>query len=238
MSRVIALTSRELRSYFFSATGYIIIALFALLTGLIFVFFTFEPGQPASIRSVFAWGTWVLLFVCPAISMRTISDERRHGTYETLMTSPMSEAEVIAAKFAASLLFLLIMFLPTAMLVFVLEWYGQPDHGELACGFLGMTLAGSTYLASGILTSALTTSQVVAFLVPMFFWLIVNLACKLLPPYLSETWASLLVICDADLRLRDFTIGLLDTANVVFFVTLTLACLIAAVRTLEARRWA
>lgn len=238
MSRILALTSRELRSYFFSATGYIIIALFALLTGLIFVFFTFEPGQPATIRSVFAWGTWVLLFVCPAISMRTISDERRHGTFETLMTSPLSELEVVIAKFAAALLFLMVMFLPTGALVFVLEWYGQPDHGELACGYLGMTLAGATYLASGILASALTTSQVVAFLVPMFFWLIVNLACKLLPPFLNEMWASLLMVCDADLRLRDFTIGLLDTSNVVFFVTLTAAFLIAAVRTLEARRWA
>ena len=237
MSRVVALSARELRSYFLSPVGYIIIALFTLLAGLIFVFFTFEPGQPATIRAVFSWGTWVLLFVCPAISMRSISEERRQGTYETLMTSPISESEVIIGKFAASLLFLLLMFVPTGAIVAVLEIYGAPDYGELACGYLGMTLAGSTYLASGMLASALTTSQIVAFLVPLFFWLLVNLGCKLLPPYLSESWANFVALCDSDQRLRDFTIGLLDTSNVIFFVTLTLVFLITASRVLQSRRW-
>jgi ABC-2 type transport system permease protein len=237
VTRVIALAARELRSYFLSPVGYIIIALFALLMGLIFVFFTFEPGQPATIRAVFSWGTWVLLFVCPAISMRAISEERRQGTYETLITSPISESELIAAKFAAALLFLLLMFVPTGVIVVVLELYGAPDYGELACGYLGMTLAGSTYLASGILASALTTSQIVAFLVPLFFWMIVNLGCKLLPPYLNERWANLTSLCDADQRLREFTIGLLDTSNVVFFITLSVVFLITASRVLQARRW-
>jgi ABC-2 type transport system permease protein len=170
--------------------------------------------------------------------MRAISEERRQGTYETLMTSPISESEVVAGKFTASLLFLFCMFVPTGVIVTVLELYGAPDYGELACGYLGMILAGSAYLASGILASALTSSQIVAFLAPLFFWMIVNLGCKLLPPYLNERWSNILALCDSDQRLRDFTIGLLDTSNVVFFITLTAVFLIAASCVLQTRRWA
>ena len=238
MSGTFPIAGRELRSYFLTPVGYIIIALFLLLTGLIFVFFTFEQGQPASMRSVFAWGTWVLLFVCPAISMRTLSEESRMGTIEMLMTSPVSEREVVLGKFLAALGFLIVMFLPTGIHAVVLELYGRPDYGELACGYLGMMLAGSAYVASGMLASALTSSQVVAFLLPLFFWLIINLGCKLAPPYVNEFWAGIAVACDADQRLREFTIGLLDTSNVVFFITLTSLFLIIAVRSLEARRWA
>ena len=103
MSRLLALAGRELRSYFLSPGGYIIIALFLLTSGFAFVRL-FESGQPASLRGVFELGTWMLMFICPAISMRAISEERRLGTFEMLMTCPVSEGEVIVGKFIAMLL--------------------------------------------------------------------------------------------------------------------------------------
>lgn len=237
MSRIVALTGRELRSYFLSPVGYIVTALFLVVTGLIFMRYTFDQGQPASLRPVFELGAWMLLFVCPAITMRAISEERRMGTFEMLMTSPISEIEVILAKFIAALGFLVIMLVPTLVYVVLLELYGRPDYGELFCGYLGMVLAGMAYLASGILASALTMSQVVAFLLTLFFWLTLSMGAKFLPQYLHEPWATAAFAADPDPRLRDFAIGLIDSSNVIYFISLTALFLIAATRTLEARRW-
>jgi len=237
LSRVLALTGRELRSYFLSPVGYIVTALFLVMTGLIFMRYTFDQGQPASLRPVFELGTWMLLFVCPAITMRAISEERRLGTFEMLMTCPISETEVILAKFIAAMGFLVLMLVPTFVHVLLLELYGRPDYGELFCGYLGMLLAGMAYMSSGMLASTLTTSQVVAFLVTLFFWLALSIGAKFLPQYLHEPWATAAFAADPDPRLRDFAIGLIDSSNVIYFVSLTALFLIAAIQTLEARRW-
>jgi ABC-2 type transport system permease protein len=237
MSRILALAGRELRSQFLSPVGYIITALFLLMAGLIFVRYTLDQGQPASLRPVFELGTWMLLFICPAITMRAISEERRLGTFEMLMTCPVSEAQVIFGKFLAAIAFLVLMFVPTAAHVAVLEVYGRPDYGELLCGYLGLGLAGGVYLSAGILASTLTTSQVVAFLAALFFWLALSIGAKLLPPYLHEPWATAAFAADPDPRLRDFAIGLIDSSNVIYFLSLTAVFLLAATRSLEARKW-
>jgi ABC-2 type transport system permease protein len=245
MMRTLALAGRELRSYFLSPAGYIIIGLFLLITGFVFILtpaptggsFAFDNGQPASIRWIFSIGMWLLIFICPAISMRAIAEERRLGTFEMLMTCPVGETQVISGKFLAMVAFLCLMLLPTLVYVIALEWHGRPDYGELACGYLGMLLLGCTYLASGILASTLTSSQVVAFLLTLFLWIALTLGAKLLPPYLPEPFATAAFAADPDPRLRDFAIGLIDTSNIVYFVSLTALFLMASVASLAARRW-
>lgn len=237
MNRMVALAGRELRSYFLAPAGYVIIALFLLISGVIFIVRSFDQGQPASMRPVFEWGTWMLMFICPAISMRLISEEKRLGTFEMLMTCPVSETQVVLGKYFGAAIFLLLMLLSTAVYVIALEMYGRPDYGELLCGYLGMALAGGTFLASGLLASTLTNSQVVAFLVTLFFWIGLSVAAKFLPAYVIEPWASVSYAADPDPRLRDFAIGLIDTSNVVYFVSIIGLFLMAAARTLEARRW-
>lgn len=237
MMRVSAIARRELRALFLSPAGYVVTALFVMFTGIVFVVRAFEPGQPASLRPVFEYGTWVLLFIAPAITMRAISEELRLGTLETLLTSPASAFEVILGKFVAAVGFLLVILLPTAAFVGALEIYGRPDYGELLCGYLGMMLAGSAYLASGLLASALTSSQVVAYLVAVFFWLVLSMATKLLPAYVGDAFSAAAIAADPDLRLRDFAIGLVDTANVVYFLSIAGMFLGLAVAALAARRW-
>ncbi len=237
MSRTVAIASREFRTFFLSPGGYVIVALFLVLVGIFFTVRTFDAGQPSSMRAVFDLGTWLLMFVCPAITMRAISEERRLGTYEMLMTSPLNEAEVVLGKFLGAMGFLGIMLLPTALHVVVLEIYGSPDYGELACGYLGLLLAGAAYLASGILVSALTVSQVVAFLVTLLFWMTLSFGTRLLPAYVAPYWADLIVQIDPGRRLGFFAIGLLDTAGVVYFLSMTACFLIAAAGLLSWRRW-
>jgi ABC-2 type transport system permease protein len=238
MTRTLTLAGRELRSYFLSPAGYIIIGLFLLICGVIFIVRSFDQGQPASLRAVFEYGTWMLLFVCPAISMRAIAEERRLGTFEMLMTCPVGETQVILGKFLAAIAFLLLMLAPTIVHVIALEMHGRPDYGELLCGYLGMVLIGAAYLSSGMLASTLTTSQVVAFLVTLFFWIGLSVGAKLIPPYVPEPFATAAFAADPDPRLRDFAIGLIDSSNIVYFVSLTALFLIASVASLTARRWA
>jgi ABC-2 type transport system permease protein len=236
VSRALAIASRELKAYLLTPGGYIIIALFLVLVGIYFSVRSFDLGQPSSLRAVFEVGTWLLLFVCPAITMRAISEERRLGTFEALMTAPVSEAEVVAGKYLAALAFLALMLAPTALHVAALELYGRPDYGELLSGYLGMLLAGSAYLASGVLASVLTTSQVVAFLLTLFFWLTFNAGTRILPQHVPQFWADIVQSLDAQQRLGLFAIGLIDTAGIVYFLSLTAVFLIAAVAALLWRK--
>jgi ABC-2 type transport system permease protein len=121
--------------------------------------------------------------------------------------------------------------------VIALERFGRPDYGEVMCGYLGLIVAAAAYVASGVLASTLTASQPVAFLLALFFWLTLGLSAKLLPGHVSDPWSAWVFAIDPDLRLRDFTIGLVDTSNVVFFLSIAAVFLIAAVQALAARRW-
>jgi len=234
--RALAIAKRDFIAYFFTPTGYIVTALFLFVSG-IFFFAGFQQGSTASMRPVFQFGTWMLLFIGPAISMRMISDELRTGTIEMLMTSPLAEWQVIAGKFLAGATFLIVMLAPTLIYTVGLEIFGRPDYGELACGYLGVFLAGLAYIACGLFASTLSASQVVAFLLALFFWLVLGVGAKMLPAYTSGVWTNICIALDPDLRLRDFSIGWIDTANIIYFLGFAIVFLGAAVKSLEARRW-
>ncbi len=244
MKRLLALSGREFNAYLLTPTGYIVAALFLFLSGIAFIS-GFNAGQVASMRSVFGVGIFLLVVIGPAISMRTMSEEYRLGTIESLLTAPVTTTDVIIGKFLGSMAFLIAMLVPTLTYVVLLEWFGRPDYGELACGYLGLLLAGGAFIASGIFASTLTGSQVVAFLVSLFFWLILVTSAKLLPVAL-ESWLpgvfsdrtyAFFLSWDPDSRLKDFAIGLVDTGNVVYFLAFVAAFLAISILTLEARRW-
>ncbi len=242
MSATATITGRELRSYFLSPGGYVVAALFMLVNGGLFARYVFNQGDPASMRPIFAFSMLAFMLICPAITMRAVSEELRMGTIEVLLTCPVRTADVILGKFLAALAFLAVLLLPTVMFVVVLEVYGRPDYGELGCGYLGVLLAGAAYLASGILFSTMTSNQVVAYLLTFFFWLVILLLTNMLPQtdlLAADAWrlGDLLLSLDPNVRLRDFAIGLFDSANFVFFVSFTVVLLIAAITFLDVRRW-
>ena len=248
MSRTFTIARRELRAYLLSPVGYVVAAMFLFFTAL--VYFAAAPlligsgyseGQPASMSLFFQVGVWVFFILGPAISMRAISEELRLGTLETLMTAPVTETQIILGKFFGSLGFLLLMLAPTVVYVIALERFGRPDYGELLCGYLGLLLVGAAYLASGILASTLTGSQVLAYVATLFFWLILLLATKALPQLaalagdfagregnseLLETalrWfqsaARFLATGDPTARMAGFVNGLVDSFSIVYFLS-------------------
>ena len=127
MSVPIAIARRDLLGAFAGGAGWVVMALFLLLCGVVFSSVTLRTGAPASLRAVLQAAGWALLAIAPAISMRSVSDEFRQGTFETLVTAPIGEGEIILGKFLGAFALLAAVLLPTLLLAIPLELHGRPD---------------------------------------------------------------------------------------------------------------
>jgi len=229
----------ELRVFFLSPSGWIVPALFLFASGLVFMQTAFRAGHPASLRGVFVFDAVFLLIAAPAIVMGSFCESRRRGTLALLQASPASAWEIVLGKWLAGMGVLAVVLVPTWSQVLLLEAYGRPDLGALACGYLGLFLLGGAVLGSGLLVSALVVSQAVAFLVTGLIWILSAVLLEVaLPQLLGPTWRALFSSLDPLQRQQDFTLGLLDTSNLAYFISLTIALLMATavVTRIESRR--
>src|SRR5258705_1158234 len=172
-----AIVKRELGGYFTSPIAYVFLVIFLLLTG----FFTFTVGNffdrgEASLISFFLWHPWLYLFLVPAVGMRLWSEERRMGTLELLLTMPITSWQAILGKFLASWLFLGLALALTFPLVITVNYLGHPDNGVILCGYVGSWLMAGAYLAISCITSAMTRTQVVSFIISVVVCLFLILA--------------------------------------------------------------
>jgi ABC-2 type transport system permease protein len=186
-------------------------------------------------QTVYFW--LVLLFVAPVLTMRLISEERRSGTIEVLMTAPVSEAQVVIGKYLAALLFYVFLWLPTLAYPAVLAYYSEVDWGPVLAGYLGVLGIGALFLAIGLLASSLTRSQLVAailtfaMLIPLFtFGLLENL-------FRDETLKQAFSYLNLWQHMEEFGKGIVDTRRLVYYLTTTVLFLFLSARTLEAKKW-
>lgn len=238
MSQVLTIASRELRSFFRVPTGWIVVALYLLLAGYIFALGVLSPGAPATLREFFLVSQIFLIILTPAVSMRLVSEELRSGTLESLMTAPVPDAAVIAGKYLGSVLFMLAMLGPTLLYVPVLLAVSDPapDLGPIAAGYLSLILLGMLYLAVGTLASTLTSSQTLAFIGTFLFLFLLHLLTGgsiALPAGVAR------VLGAASLRPRveDFARGVIDTAHIAFFLSVSAWFLVLAYMSVQTRRW-
>ncbi len=237
MRRAAAIMWREYASFFRIPLGWIVLALFLVVAGVVFAFSAVRPGQPATMRSFFELMWWLLALLAPATSMRLFSEEMRTGTIEPLLTSPVSEFSVVLGKYGASVLFLLTLLGPTLVYVGILEWLSRPDYGPIAAGYLGAVLLGMLYLAVGCLASSLTASQPLAFLGTLFVLFVVEVLAAYVAPISPELLRKLLFALSPSQRLGDFARGLIDTSHVVFFVASSTWLLVVTTVVVQSRRW-
>lgn len=239
MSGAWTIARRELGAFFRLPLGWVAIALYLFLGGIVFGLGVLVPGQAASLRSFFATSAWLLLPVAPALTMRLMSEELRTGTIEPLLTSPVSDGAIIGGKFAGAVLFLALMVAPTGLYALVLTLAAaQPlDWGPVVAGYLALLLLGMFYLSVGLLVSTLTSNQTLAFLGTLFALVGLLMAtgpgAEAAPGWLKP--ALLAVAPQA--RLADFARGVIDTANVVYFVSGAAWMLVLATVLLQSRRW-
>jgi ABC-2 type transport system permease protein len=237
MRALSAICGREYASMFRIPLGWVVISLFVCLSSLYFVGRAVIPGGPASLREVF--GVWwaLLLFLCPSISMRIFSEELRSGTIETSLTAPVPDGVLVVGKYLASVLFLVSMLLPTLVYVGVLAALSRPDYGPILSGYAGLILLGMLYLAVGSLASASTSSQTLAFLGTLFALLLLDVLPARLAPQLPEQFAKIVYFLSPNLRANDFYSGLIDTANIGFFLAASVWFLMLTSLVLQSRRW-
>jgi ABC-2 type transport system permease protein len=244
MSPMLIIAKREFRSYFDSPLAYVVICLSFLVLGAFFFLVGggFWQTDRASVAQVFSLSPYGLAFlVVPVITMRLIAEERRSGTLEMLITLPVKDSDVVLGKYLGALGMVMVLVLATAvypLAMFKWPWnLGPIDTGPVFAGYLGLTLFCAATVAIGLLISALTESQAIAFFLTVFvlltLWLLGRFA-----QFIGGAPGNLLNFVAFDTRLSGFWRGLIDTRDVVFFLTVTAVCLVVAFRALERRKWA
>jgi ABC-2 type transport system permease protein len=243
------LVKREMGSFFFSWTGYVVMAAVLLLLGfsfanLIIVLNNQPTDQPVTevfYRTMYFW--LILLLATPVITMRSFAQEKASGTFETLMTTPVSDVQVVLAKFTGSLLFYMAAWLPLVVCLLILRHYsnepGGLDLGALGATYLGIFLLGALYVSIGCFASALTRSHIIAAMVSFALGISLFLLSFLSLAFSSQGgWrARLLTHLGLIDHMKDFAAGVVDTRPIVLYSSLTLFFLFVTWKVIESRRW-
>jgi ABC-2 type transport system permease protein len=250
MQAYLVLTRRELAGFFASFTGYLIIAGAVFLMGLSFVDLLVllrDEATPVPVTQLFyvtdyCWT--ILLLAGPVTTMRLFAQEKYSGTFETLMTTPVSDLQVVLAKFTAATIFYIVMWLPSLGFILVLRHYltgpsAALDPGLLASTFLGLVLLGGLFVSLGCFASSLTRSQIVAAMISFTLGFTLYLLSAL-PGHISigTGWeAQMISHLSLYDHMSDFCRGLVDTRQVVFYLSVTTLFLFLTLRAVESRRW-
>jgi ABC-2 type transport system permease protein len=246
VNRLVALTRREVLAYFYAPVPYLVMFLFLLMTWFMFVGPMSQPVVQITYVPVLEWLAFVLLFLMPLLTMNSVAEERSTNTLETLLTAPVSDWQVIFAKWFATFSFYAFMLLPTLVFWLVLHHIGgqigQPHPGPIVAGYCGALLLGSLYVAIGIFASSLTENALLsAFLA--FFATIGLLLLAMVAQVLDSLGLSVPVLntvgeyISPQTHFMEFLKGRIDVFDLVYFVTATAFFLFLAVRSLESRKW-
>lgn len=255
MRNILAIAQKEIRGYFTSPIAYIVVGFFALLYGFFFygtldyfIRSSMGMGQfgmqgpqnmninQQMIRPLFLNLSVVLLFMLPFLTARTYAEERRSGTIELLLTSPLTDLQIVLGKFLGCLVLLLAMLAITGLHIGVLFLYGTPDWRPVVSGYLGILLFGASIVALGLFISSLTRNQIVAgvatFATVLVFWVI-----DWIGQSLPQTAQSVLQYLSMTEHLDDFVKGVIDTRHLVYYVSFIAFGLFLTMRSVDAERW-
>lgn len=251
MRNVIAIAHKELRSYFSSPMAYIVIGFFLLPFGVFFYLYlqafvrqSLQSAQMGGamnvnqqvVRYVLQNASVIILFIMPMITMRTYSEEKRSGTIELLLTSPVSDVEIILGKFFGALGLYAAMLGVTLLYMAILFVYGNPEWRPLVAGYLGLLLMGGAFVSIGLLISSTTNNQIVAgvvtFVVFLLLWIIGWFADSAGPTFGPIT--SYLSITE---HFDDFSKGIIDTKHVIYYLSLITFGLFLTAKSVDTERW-
>ena len=239
---MIALYKKELRAFLTSVIGTVVLVVFLLVSGLFHWVF---PGQwnllsngVAEMNAFFLFTPWVLMFLIPAITMRSIPEERGLGTLELLMTHPLDPGRIIRAKFLAGLTLVAIALLPTLVGFFLLHNLGNPpgniDSGAVFAGYIGLLMLGGAFVATGLAASSRTDSQVVAFLIGVLACLVLYYGPSALGSYdLFGGLDHLILWCGMETHFRAIGTGVVVISDVMWFTAYIAVALAVAQRQIQ-----
>lgn len=245
MRKTITIAQRELAGYFFSPLAYGIGAIYLLCCGIVFFHGleafgippVFETGREPSMRPLFEMMASATIVVLPLLTMRLVSEEFSSGTIETLMTAPITDAQVIVGKFLSVLGFFAILLAASLIYVLLLAIYGSPDTGETILGYLGLLLLGCAFISVGLFTSTLTSYQLLAAILAMVILSVFTVMAWAIVAYAPQPWNVIATRFNALSYFKDFARGVFDTRGLIFFLSVTVFFLFLSIKMLESRRW-
>jgi len=254
MRNILAIAHKELKSYFSGPIAYIAIGIWALLYGYFFIailqYFvrtSMQMGQFGAqqqavnvnqmlIRPLLQNVTIMILFTLPMVTMRTYSEEKRSGTIELLLTSPLTDFEIVMGKFLGAMALYGIMLLVTCIHIGLLFIYGSPEWRPIVTAYLGVLLLGGCFVSLGLFISSLTKNQIVAgmitFAVFLLFWIITWIG-SFSGPTVDKLTQYLSIIDHLD----DFTKGVIDTSHVIYYLSFITFGLFLTVKSVDTERW-
>jgi ABC-2 type transport system permease protein len=250
MQNILAIWQREMKSYFASPIAYAVLIIFLLILGLVFSYGITRGVQesmqargtqsidvPGMIAQMLFNFTYVLLlFLIPMLTMGLFSEEKRRGTMELLLTTPVGNFSAMIGKYLASLTFLVILFAASGITMSALFFYGKPDWKPILAGYLGLFLYSAALIALGLFISTLTESQIVAVVLTFgvsLAFLIINITSNLVSGAAKDVFEYLSVTRHLD----DFIKGVIDTSHIIYYITFAFVGLFLAYRSLESMRW-
>jgi ABC-2 type transport system permease protein len=253
MGNILTLAQKELRAYFVSPIAYVLLVFFALLFGYFYassISFVvqlsmgqFGTGGPQivninefMIRPLFGNTAVVLLFMLPMLTMRSFAEEKRSGTIELLLTSPLTDFQIIIGKFLGAMALYALMLSLTLIHIGVLFWYGEPEWGPVFSGYLGLLLMGGSFISIGLAISSMTKNQIVAgvstFAVLLLFWII-----NWMGDASGTTTQSVLAYLSILEHFDDFSKGVIDTTHLTYYVSFITLGLFLTAKSMEVARW-
>jgi ABC-2 type transport system permease protein len=252
MRNIAAIAQRELNAYFSSPIAYVLIGFFALLFGWFFyvplAYFEqqsmqsgMNPGQVMNINQMLVGPTLmnttvIMLFLFPLITMRTYAEEKRSGTIELLLTSPITDVQIILGKFLGAMLLYAAMLAVTTIHMAILFIFGDPEWKPIATGYLGLLMMGGCFLSLGLFISSLTKNQIVAamatFAVFLMLWVI-----NWIGTFVGPTTQSVLAHLSLTDHFDDFAKGIIDTKHVIYYLSFMAFGLFLTAKSVDSERW-
>lgn len=245
---MIAIFKKELTSFFGSVLGYIVVAVFLIITGLFLFVFPetdyniFDYGY-ASLDGLFNLAPWVFMFLLPAVTMRMISEEISGGTIEFLATRPVTDLQIVLAKYFAALALLLFSILPSLVYYYTVYQLGAVtgniDTGAALGSYLGLFLLGSCFAAIGLFASSLTSNQVVAFLISVFLCFFFYSGFKNISqlPFFYGRTDDIIQSIGIDAHFASIRRGVVDFRDVFYFISLSGIFIFLTKTSLSSRKW-
>src|SRR6188508_359075 len=218
---------REIKSFFGSPIGYLVIAIFLISNGLFL--WVFEGDYNilntgfADLTPFFTLAPWILIFLIPAVTMRSFSEEKKQGTLELLLTKPLSVWQIVNGKFLGAVLLIVIAIIPTFIYVYVISSLGMPegniDMGSILGSYFGLLFLIAGYTAIGIFTSALSDNQIVAFILSVFLCFIFYFGFEGMAT-VFKSFEGVISYLGMDSHFRSMSRGVIDTRDIIYFVSI------------------
>lgn len=225
---------RELKSYFTSPVAYIVMVIFLVIAGLLFFPFFFLEGV-ANLRQFFSYLPLYISCFVPALTMRVYAEEKRVGSFETLMTLPVTEYDVVLGKYLASFISTLIMIAPTILYVVTVEIFGNPDYGPVIGGYIGAIFLSAAFVSIGCFSSAVTNNQIVAFFLGLIICLILTYIDTLMI-IMPAAVVNFVSYFSSRMHFNSIAKGIIDTRDIVYFVSLTALFYVLTVKVIKKTR--